>query len=65
MNVAAGLWYTLARLEISEMSSSRIAGETVVCGKLIGGRTDNTTDCSSAARPWQYLNASHLRSSGI
>jgi len=49
MNVAAGLWYTLARLEISEMSSSRMAGETVVCGKLIGGRTESTTDWSSAA----------------
>jgi len=44
MNVAAGLWYTLAKLEISLMSSSKIAGATVVCGKLMGGRTERTTD---------------------
>ena len=30
MNVAAGLWYTLASDEISLISSSRIAGATVV-----------------------------------
>jgi hypothetical protein len=44
MNVAAGLWYTLANDDISLISSSRIAGATVVCGKLMGGRTDKTTD---------------------
>lgn len=44
MNVAAGLWYTLAREETSPRSSSRIAGETVVWGRLMGGRTDRTTD---------------------
>jgi hypothetical protein len=37
------LWYTLARDEISLRSSSRIAGATVVWGRLMGGRTERTT----------------------
>lgn len=36
--VSDGLWYTLARLEISPSSSSSRAGATVVRGREIGGR---------------------------
>jgi hypothetical protein len=43
MKVAAGLWYTLAKDEISPSNSSRIAGAIVVCGRLIGGLIDRTT----------------------
>ena len=38
MNVPAGLWYTLAKLDISLMSSSKSAGEIFVLGMDIGGR---------------------------
>lgn len=38
MKVPAGLWYTLAKVEISLMSSSKSAGETFVLGMDIGGR---------------------------
>lgn len=38
MKVPAGLWYMLAKLDISLMSSSKSAGETFVLGIDIGGR---------------------------
>jgi hypothetical protein len=38
MNVPAGLWYTLAKEDISLMSSSNSAGDMFVLGIDIGGR---------------------------
>jgi len=38
MNVPAGLWYTLAKVDISLTSSSNSAGEMFVLGIDIGGR---------------------------
>ena len=43
-NVSSGLWYTLAREEISPISSSSNAGDTVVRWREIGGRCASMTD---------------------
>jgi hypothetical protein len=42
-NVSAGLWYTLARVDISPSSSSSTCGDTVILGGDIGGRIASTT----------------------
>ena len=43
MNVSAGLWYTLAKVETSPSSSSNNAVVTVVRGIDIGGLCARTT----------------------
>ena len=58
-NVSDGLWYTLAKLEISPRSSSSKAGDTVVCGKDIGGRRASTTACQQKNEVVNYTTERH------